>query len=216
MQNRETFIAQLSKNLTPVKRVPNANLFAITWFIVSAFYVVGVIHFFGPIRPSALSQLISSPRFLVETLLGVAAIFWVSLLAFRDAVPGALSHRFMIGGYILMLLWFAQYVLGLVSPALEPSTLGKRDLCVWETMIYSLPPIYLAWFLVRRFYPLHPMRTAMSLSLAAGMMPALYMQLACMYDPAHILNFHLAPGLLMVLIGAALAWRWRPSNDKLV
>lgn len=214
MQNREKFITELSKNLTPIKRVPNINLFAFSWFIVSTVYVVVVIHLFGPIRPGALSQLVSSPRFLLETLLGVAAIFWFSLLAFRDAVPGVLSHRFMIGGFIVMLLWLAQYLIGLVSPALEPSTLGKRNLCVYETMLYSLPPIYFAWFLVRRFYPLHPMRTAMSISLASGMMPALYMQIACMYDPVHILNFHIAPGILMVFIGVALAWNWRPNNVR--
>ncbi|WNC71971.1 NrsF family protein [Thalassotalea psychrophila] len=216
MKNRETFIAELSKNLAPVKRMPSVNLFAVSWFIVSAVYVVIVMHLFGPIRPGALSQLISSPRFLLETLLGVAAIFWVSLLAFRDAVPGALSRRFMIGGFIMMTLWLSQYVIGIVSPALEPSTLGKRDLCGYETMLYSLPPIYLAWFLVRRFYPLHPMRTAMSISLASGMIPALYMQIACMYDPSHILKFHITPGLLMVLIGVAIAWYWQPINKQRV
>ncbi len=214
MQKMETLIEELSQDLEPVKRMPNVNLLANAWFIVSAIYVVAVIHFFGPIRPGALYQLISSPRFLAETLLGVVAIFWVSLQAFRDAVPGVLSPRFMLGGVILMLLWLAQYVIGLISPTLEPSTLGERNLCLYETMIYSLPPIYLAWFLVRRFYPLHPMRTAISISLASGMMPALYMQLACMYAPSHILKFHIVPGLLMVLVGVALAWYWRPISSK--
>lgn len=214
MQNRDTFIAELSKNLAPVKRVPNVNLLAVSWFIVSAIYVVAIIHLFGPIRPGVLSQLISSPRFLLETLLGVAAIFWLSVLAFRDAVPGVLSRRFMIGGFILMVLWLAQYIIGLIIPALEPSSFGKRDSCALETMIYSLPPIYLAWFLIRRLYPLHPMRTAMSISLASGMIPALYMQLACMYDPSHILKFHITPGLLMVLIGVAIAWYWQPNNKQ--
>jgi hypothetical protein len=211
MQNRETFIAEISQNLTPVKMIPNLNLLAITWFLVSFVYVVIVIHFFGPIRPGALSQLISSPRFLLETLLGVVAIFWVSLQAFRDAVPGVISNRFMKGGFILMFLWLAQYVIGYVSPALDPSTLGKRNLCYLETMIYSLPPICLAWFLVRRLYPLQPVRTAMTISLASGMMPALYMQLACMYEPSHILKFHIAPGLLMVLVGVVTARYWQPK-----
>jgi hypothetical protein len=49
----------------------------------------------------------------------------------------------------------------------------------------------------------------MSISLAAGMLPALYMQLACMYEPSHILAFHIFPGLLMVLAGAAIAALWR-------
>ena len=103
-----------------------------------------------------------------------------------------------------MALWLAQYMLGLVSPALEPSSLGKRDHCYLETMAYSLPPILVALFLVRRLYPLRFVRTAMTLGLVAGMLPALYMQLACMYDPAHILPFHLGPIAAVAAVGALL------------
>ena len=45
----------------------------------------------------------------------------------------------------------------------------------------------------------------MALGLAAGMLPALYMQIACMYLPAHILQFHILPGLMVVFVGAAVA-----------
>jgi uncharacterized membrane protein YdbT with pleckstrin-like domain len=108
-----------------------------------------------------------------------------------------------------MAFWLAQYVIGLVSPALEPSMLGKRSYCLYETIIYAIPPILIGLFFIRRLYPLSLVRTAMSLSLAAGMLPALYMQLACMYEPSHILAFHILPGMAMVLIGAAIAALWR-------
>ena len=49
----------------------------------------------------------------------------------------------------------------------------------------------------------------MSLGLAAGMLPALYMQLACMYEPLHILTLHILPGLAMVLMAAVIAVLWR-------
>ena len=68
--------------------------------------------------------------------------------------------------------------------------------------------------LVRRFYPLKPMRTAMSIGLAAGMLPALYMQIACMYEPSHILSYHILPGMIMVVVSMAIAAIWqlrRPS-----
>ena len=87
--------------------------------------------------------------------------------------------------------------------------LGKREHCVWETFIYALPPMLLAFVLTRRLYPLQPVHTAMYFSLAAGMMPALYMQIACMYAPAHILQFHILPGLMVVFVGAAIAWAGR-------
>ena len=208
MNKHETLISSLSSKLEPVSPPPNINRLALAWFALSAIYVVAVTHLFGPIRPGALTQLSTEPRFLLETMLGVAAILWFSLLAFRSAVPAALTRQFAVAGLVLMTLWLAQYVIGFVSPALEPSKLGKRNYCYFETIIYALPAILAGLFYVRRLYPLRPVRTAMSVSLAAGMLPALYMQLACMYEPAHILAFHILPGLLMVGVGAGIAAWW--------
>ena len=67
--------------------------------------------------------------------------------------------------------------------------------------------------LARRLYPLRYLRTAMTVGLAAGMLPALYMQMACMYEPSHILGLHLLPGLSMALIGGVIALLWRPRRD---
>jgi hypothetical protein len=111
------------------------------WFALSAVYVVVATHMFGPARAGAFSQLATEPRFLMESLLGAAAILWTSLLAFRAAIPAALTRQFAVGSLVLMALWLAQYVIGLVSPALEPSMVGKRSHCYYETMMYSLPPI---------------------------------------------------------------------------
>jgi len=209
VNKHESLISDLSSNLAPVSPPPNINRLAIAWFALSAIYVVAVTQLFGPIRPGAITQLSTEPRFLLETVLGVAAILWFSLLAFRSAIPAALTRQFAAAGLVLMALWLAQYVVGFISPALEPSKLGKRNYCYFETMVYSLPVILAGLFFVRRLYSLRPVRTAMSISLAAGMLPALYMQLACMYEPAHILAFHILPGLLMVGVGAGIAAWWR-------
>ncbi len=209
MNKHEALIAKLSSNLAPVSRPPNINRLALAWCLLSAIYVIAVTQLFGPIRPGAIGQLGTEPRFLLETMLGVVAIFWFGLLAFRSAIPAALSRPFAIVGLVLMTLWLGQYVIGFFSPALEPSGHGKRTFCYLETMVYSLPVIVAGLFLVRRLFPLNFVRTAMSVGLVAGMMPALYMQLACMYEPAHILAFHIAPGLLMVGVGAGAAAWWR-------
>lgn len=212
MNKQQILISSLSRDLAPVSPPPNINRLAIAWFLLSAIFVVAMTHLFGPIRPGAFSQLGTEPRFLLETMLGVAAILWTSLLAFRSAVPAALSKQFAATGMVLMALWLAQYVIGFVSPALEPSMLGKRDHCFSETLVYSLPVILTGLFLIRRLYPLRPLRTAMSIGLAAGMLPALYMQLACMYEPSHILGYHILPGLLMVGAAAGIAAIWRPRR----
>jgi hypothetical protein len=209
MNKHDELIAQLSRDLAPVSPAPNINNLAMVWILLSAVYVVAVTYLFGPVRPGAFSQLATEPRFLLESVLGLAAIVGTSMLAFRAAIPGALTRQFAAAALVLMALWLAQYVIGLASPALEPSVLGKRNHCYIETMIYALPPILAGLFLIRRLYPLRFVRTAMSISLAAGMLPALYMQLACMYEPSHILALHILPGLLMVLAGAAIAALWR-------
>jgi hypothetical protein len=209
MNRHEQLIEKLSRDLSPVAPVANVNRLGLAWLLSSVVFVVAVTHLVDPIRPGAFAQLGAEPRFLLETLLGVAAITWTGLLAFRSAVPGELTRTFATAGFVLMTLWLAQYVAGLVSPALEPSTLGARPFCWLETMIYAFPPVLAAVFLARRLYPLHYSRTAMSMALAAGMIPALYMQIACMYVPAHILQFHILPGLAMVLAGAAIALLWR-------
>jgi len=218
MNRYDELITDLSRNVAPVAPARRVNMLAMTWFLLSAIYVVVTTHMIGPARPGAFVQLITEPRFLAECLLGATAILWVSLLAFRAAIPAALTRQFAAVGLVLMALWLAQYLIGLVSPALEPSMVGKRNYCYLETMVYAVPPILAGLFLIRRLYPLRYVRTAMSLSLAAGMLPALYMQLACMYEPAHILSLHILPGLLMVLAGAAIASLWRQRrvafNDR--
>ena len=214
MDRRDELIADLSSDLAPIRRVPNVNLLAAAWFLLGAVFVISATHLAGPVRPGVFSHLMTEPRCLLETLLGVVAILWTSLLAFRGAVPAALTHRFALAGAVLMLLWLAQYVFGLLAPALEPSALGKRGHCSLEVMLYSAPLILVALFFIRRLYPLGFVRTALSAGLAAGMMPALYMQLACMYEPNHILSFHIFPGLVMALAAAAIALVWRPKNQR--
>lgn len=216
MDKRDKLISNLSRDLAPVSPAPNINALALGWLLVSAGWVVAMIHLMGPVRPGAFAQLVSEPRFLFECLLGAVAITWLGMAAFRAAIPAVLSKSFAAAGLVLLSLWLAQYLIGLVSPALDPSELGKRSYCYLETMVYSLPAILFALFGIRRLYPLHYLRTAMALSLAAGMLPALYMQLACMYEPLHILGFHLVPGLSMVLVGAAAAafWRQRPDDSR--
>lgn len=209
MDRHERLIENLSRDLSPVAPARNVNLVGLAWLLASAVFVVAVTQAVDPVRPGVLDQFAEAPRFLLETLLGVVAISWTGLLAFRSAVPGELSRKFAAAGLALMALWLAQYVIGLVSPALEPSELGKRPFCYLETMIYSAPPILAAVFIARRLYPLHYTRTAMLLALAAGMIPALFMQVACMYDPSHILLLHILPGLSMVLAAAVLSVWWR-------
>jgi hypothetical protein len=205
-RDTEHLIASLSTGLKPVKSQLPVDLIALLWLVSSAAFVMAITHFFGPLRPNALTQLATEPRFLLETLLGVAAISYMAIVAFRSAVPGAAGKGSMLLAVSLIALWLANYGIGLAYPALEPSMLGKRDHCVFETFIFAVPPACLAFLLTRRLYPLKPVSSALLFSLVAGMLPALYMQLACMYAPLHIIQMHIIPGLLVMLAGGTAAW----------
>lgn len=203
MTDRDDLVAALASDLGSAGPAINSDRVALAWLIASLGYVVLVTHWFGPIRPGALDQLLSGPRFALEMVLGLGALVVAALAAFRSAVPGALTSRFAYTAAGLVVLWIAAYLVGLAAPALEPSMLGKRAHCFLETFVYALPPAALGCYLCWKYYPLDTSRMALRCGLAAGLIPALYMQIACMYDPAHILVFHILPGLAVAL--AALA-----------
>ena len=204
----DKLIASLSIGLQPVRPGLSVEVTALLWLVASAGFVIGITAWFGPIRANAITQLATEPRFLLETALGAVAIAFTAVMAFRTAVPGAATRRGVLIGLGLILLWLANYVLDLAYPALEPSMLGKREHCVVETFLFALPPACLALLLSRRFFPLRPVYSAFLFCLAAAMLPALYMQLACMYVPAHILQMHILPGLLVTMAGTLCAWGW--------
>jgi hypothetical protein len=62
------------------------------------------------------------------------------------------------------------------------------------------------WLIHRNYHPLAPLRSAALIGLAGAMLPALFMQFACMYDPAHILHFHILPIPGVVVLGVIGAW----------
>jgi hypothetical protein len=204
MSRHRQLIDSLVADLAPRRRAPRPGLIALAWLTAAALHVVAVTALFGPLRPDAFHQLANEPRFLLESLLGIAAIASVGVVAFYSAVPAALNRRWQQVALGLMGAWILNYVVGLQYPALEPSMLGKRDLCFLETLVYAIPPLAVALLLLRRLYPLQPLRSAMLAGLVAGMLPALYMQIACMYAPAHILQFHILPG--MVVVPIATVW----------
>ena len=205
MNPHNELIHTLSEDLKPVKAVSSVDRLALLWLLCSAAYVILVTHYFGPIRHGAVTQLLSTPRFLFETINAVAGVSLIALCGFRAAVPGRLTRRFATISFIVLGIWLLQYVVGLSQPTLAPSMEGKREECWLHTIYYSIPPMLAAFFITRRLFPLKPFHTTFLFCLAAGMLPALYMQLACMYLVPHILKFHILPGFIVALLGSSLS-----------
>lgn len=207
MNDRDELIQTLAADLKPVQPVAPAGRMALFWFAGSCLYLVLVTHLIGgPIRPEAFQQLVTVPRFLFEQLLGLAGLLLLALALFRSAIPGLSVHRLVDVSVTLLVLWLLQFVIGLWDPALEPSMSGKRDGCLEETLVYCVPPMVIGLVMIRRLYPLQPLKSALWCCLVAGLLPALYMQIACMYVVPHILKFHIFPGILMALVGFLVVW----------
>lgn len=214
MTRHEQLIQSLTDDLAPVKPVMSPDWLAILWLLGTALFVVLFTAFDGPLRPGVFDQLRASPRFLAEMALGLTAITLLAFCAFRAAQPGRLQRRFATISAVLLGLWLVQYLVAFWSPALPLSTVGARHACWLETIGFAIGPMLVAFFLTRRWYPLNPWHTTLSFSLVTGLLPAWYMQLACMYNVPHGLEFHILPGLAVALAGSCLALLYRRNRIR--
>lgn len=204
--NEDRFIDSLKADLTPVRPVGTVASIGVCWLVASIVYVLALGAALGPFRPGFADQFLSAPRFSLEMLLGIAALGSFLVVALLESIPGREAGSLRKVSWILLMAWLAQFVIGFAAPALEPSMLGKRDHCVWEAYLYSVPPLGWLLYLQHKRYVLEPVRAVLHAALAAGLMPALMMQIACMYEPGHILSFHVLPIGLLAGLTTGLTW----------
>lgn len=209
--DRRDLIDDLVGDLEPVRRVARPGAGAAGWLVAAWMLVTVMTLATGPMRPGFWDQLLASPRFLLESLVGLgvgAAALWGAL---RLATPGPERLVVRVGpALVLAGLWLVALAYGLLDPAFPPSTVGERPHCFAETFLYSLPPLVLAFIMLRRRAALRTAWTAALAGLAAASVPALMMAFACMYDPAHMLRLHMIPVLLIAVGAAALGSRLLP------
>jgi hypothetical protein len=199
---RANLIRELGADLRPAPLLRKPRHLALLWGAGAWLFVVGATIAVQPLRPGVLDQLLASPRFAGETLFGLLAGGLAIWVAFAVGTPGRSQRRWIalaLGG---LAIWASAYLYGLVSPALEPSMLGKRQICFLEVLLYGLPSLAVGLLLLRRLAPLERWSAGLLMGAAAGAMPGLLMQLSCMYVPAHILSHHLGPVVGLALLGA--------------
>lgn len=203
-------IDELAADLEPVRRSVRSGSACLGWLVAGWAVVAALTWLTGPFRPGAGEQLLMAPRFALESGMALAAGVFAVGGAFALGTPG---HRHGLLVRIAMLLvggWLALLVLGLWTPPLAPSMLGKRSLCDLQTLLFALGPLALGFWALRRRAVLDRRLAGLCLGVAAGSLPALIMQWACMYDPAHALMHHLGPAAVVALAGAVLAPRLLP------
>ncbi len=203
-RNRIDLIKDLSSDLQPVTPRTGIILPTLLWFFASWTYVVVLGLYLGPLREGALELLLTSPQFAIESSIGLVSAALFCLIALQESIPGLQKQWLVYLGYFSVILWISCYVVGLVFPAFEPSLLGKRAHCVLEAYLYSFPPVIAGFILIYRRFSLHSIRAGFFIGISAGILSALFMQFACLYDPLHTLTHHIGPALVSVVSGIML------------
>ena len=199
---RDLLITELAAAATPVKRPGQTARATLLWLVLALGLTILGILVSGPLVISRWPQVLHAPQFLLESLLGVAAIITLAIVAFKTGIPSPppLVRRLVVP-LVLLAAWIGMQAYGLIEPALEPSMAGKRAHCWLEALLTGVPGLVLGCLAVRRLWPLHGGWTGALLGLASGAIPALMMQFICMYEPSHNLKYHLLPGLTTGLVG---------------
>lgn len=203
-RKRSDLINNLSADLPAIKPRNSVVLPALLWFVCSWLYIIALSLYLGPVRSGALEALLTSPRFAFESVTGLVSGALFCVIAFRESIPGLRSQWLTYLAFLSAILWVGCYLLDLSFPAIEPSMIGKRAHCVLEAYLYSGPPLITGYRLIYRRYPLDAMRAGLFLGICSGMLPALWMQIVCMYNPQHILTHHIVPILLIAISGALI------------
>ncbi len=203
MRSRAELIRSLAEDLRPVRALAPGGL-ATLWLAGSWALVAGVGLASGPLRPGVGAQLASQPRFLLESLLGLLVGIASIRTVARLAVPSTPVLRAVVPPLLLLIAWAGAYASGLIGPSFEASMLGKRAHCEREILLLAAVPLGAGLWVARRGAPLARSWTGAGAGSAAAALPALFMQFACMYEPAHLVAFHLLPIVVLAGVGALL------------
>ena len=205
---RDRLIAALAADAQPVQRPGRTGRLTLTWLAVAAAIAVAGLLLNAPATVFRGPLLMVSAQFLLESVLGAAAIICLGLAAFRSGIPAPPSQRAIWLPLLPFLAWLALHVVELWHPTFEASMVGKRLHCWLEVLAVGLPGLVIGCYAIRRrLWPLRGRRTGALLGLASGALPALAMQFICMHEPQHILAFHLAPMGVLGLVGAVIGAR---------
>ena len=199
--NKQDFIDDLVSRHKPVKLF-RAGQKLTQWLILTIslnFFSMYIVQGF---RPDFFKQLVSYPRFLFEIVSGSLLCIFLLYFSIRILIPGVqLIKKHFIWLSICFSVFFATLLLSWWIPSPPESSLGMRAHCNFEVFVYGTVGFVITFFYFKNF-DLGVSRFQMaSISLGSGLVPALFMQMACMYSPSHALVAHYGPVFLIGILG---------------
>ncbi len=205
------FVDALVADLESVRPARPWSRVIIAWYLMSWAMVGGVLLTTGPLRADLITESLGSPRVVLELALGFAAGLAAIWAGLDLGVPGAPSPlRLWTPPVLLFCSWTLAIAYGLVDPGGPTTMEGKRVHCFVEILIVSLPPVTLAFYLLRGRVIFAQARVGLLVGAAAGALAALWMHVVCGVEPSHVLKFHLSAIPILGGLGALLALRVLP------
>lgn len=203
----QSLIDSLSSDIENKQRtVLSANRVTALWLFIYIPLLASLMWWLAPFRDNVITQLLTTPRFALETVLGFLSVSLLAYCAIKSSVPGSLSRPIFWLTVSVTVSWIGHISFGLYVPALEPSMAGKRPQCYFEALYYSVPASIVLNALVLRRYTLTPFSSGLLAGASAGLVTALMMQVACMYDAYHGLTHHLIPAAAVALVSAVAVY----------
>ncbi len=206
--NKDDLINQLTQDLQPVKVQMLPWQRTLVWFPLLLAAVAGISWMLDDYRPGFLSQLTEHLRFQIEmaTALVVSA---VALYAtFSGFVPGQYISKpvkWLFG--IAVTLLIVSLIWSFFDATPPASREGLRPFCELEALAYGIIALIILLFINRKGLPEINAQKRFIYGFSVGLIPALIMQIACMYEPAHAVFFHYIPGLIVAGLGILLSPR---------
>jgi len=211
--NKEDFINNLTSQLKPVKPSAAPMTRFILWFGFCFSAVLMTMLGLQDFRPGFVSQL-GHIHFLSETGMSLLPLLSAGLISYYLSIPGHnITSKWLYWAILPFGLFLLFILLGVAGyNSLESSMLGKRSFCHIEVFVLSWIPISFMGYQMKKSYPLVNFRFLFLVGLAGACIPMGLMQVACMHIPLHILNFHIAPALGVILIFLFLGKRFIRPN----
>lgn len=202
-ETRQRLIRELTADLQPVTRPGRTGGTLALWLLLAGAYSVAIVLATGPLREGALEAIAAVPAFAVEMALAGLTAVLLARAALWTAIPdGATWFKHSRMALLAALAWVGLLAAAWIAePAWSPSMLGKRDHCFSEALAFGMPSFALLLLAARRLMPLRPRATGALAGAAAAALPALLMQVACMYEPEHALEYHLSAIPALALAG---------------
>lgn len=209
------FIDQLVADLKPTPPLRSPGFRTVISFSFLAVVTALTILWVQEYRSGFWTQLNEHWRFKAEIISGIALTLSTFYIVFASSIPGKkINYKVKLTCLVSFFIFSGSLITGFWMASPESSRLGARPFCEMEVLIYGGLSMGGLFYLIRNGIIVPYSSKNLLLGFSAGLISALIMQLACMYDPWHGLLFHFIPALLLGALGWLLSDRIKLVMDR--